>query len=149
MRSDFVTSRFYIECGCRCENLLVFESYDYKPFEAYPEIISNDVSVYFASNFHAPWYKRIGHALEYIFHKNKLCWGDTVIITKNNVHQLEEIVNYFKGIKKTAGEETVTQLVKELKELGYGDYYTEEDFSEQLILGTIYSIISKVRDLKK
>ena len=92
MKSEIMESRYFIECDCRTpEHLLSFDV----ELDKYSMI-----SVSFTGNWHAPWYKRIWYAILFVIKKERFCWGDEIIISSDNIHQLEKVVKAMKPKRK-------------------------------------------------
>lgn len=148
MKSDATPSRFIIECDCHSsDHLLVFETYDFIPDESKPdEIKTYSVDAYFTSNYNAPWYTRIKLAIKYIFGEKYRCGWDSVIMTSNNIKQLEELINHLKGQGLSEREENILRVRKKLKEIGFdGD---ELDLDGRYIFNTIEQLIEKAKNNK-
>lgn len=98
MKSDITPNRYYIECAChRPDHLLVFD-YD---------IDDGWCFIYNTSNWRYPWYRRVWLALKYIFIKEDfLLNNDSIVITDENVMQIEEMVRL---IKKWRGKKPQPQ----------------------------------------
>ncbi len=144
MKSDFSRGRFYIECECRSnDHILVIESHGFEDLEE-----PYNIDVYFSGNYKAPWYKRVWYSLEYIFNREKFCWGDSVGISEDNIHQLEQAVDYFKGKRDSKREEQILALRERMKKAGLQDYATDSDFEDAFILNTINGLVSELEERK-
>jgi len=92
MKSDMKDTenfeRYYIECSCRCNNILVIDI-DEDPF------ICN-ISMHY--DHRLSFFKRLYLGVRYIFRGKDLIMWDCIIINKNNINQLEHIINKLKEI---------------------------------------------------
>ena len=93
MRSRFAESnipnlkRHLIECGClHPSHLLVFE------IDSWDDGKPDDISVYFAHNWKAPFWMRVKNAFKYLFLSEHLQYGDSVIIDERNIIDLKEVI---------------------------------------------------------
>ena len=95
MKSDFYEERYFCECKCGDpEHLLVFDFWKWRK-EAEDE--DGDIDVYFTSNWHQTLWQRIKMAFKFIFFRESFYLSDSVWITKENIHQLEAVINKIKG----------------------------------------------------
>ena len=89
MKSDVNEHRHFIECNCgNPEHLLIFE---FVEDDAYSEI-----AVYFTSKWTNNLWTRIRIAFRYIFKNFHFYWADAVIIDKENIKQLEDVIQKIK-----------------------------------------------------
>lgn len=145
MKSKKIPGRFYLECSCGSEDhLLVFDFFEYIPNKE--NIRVDNIAVFFIDSYKAPWYKRILKAFKYIFKIDNLEGDNSVCIDETNIIQLQEIVNYFKGVCINKQEEDNLSLRKKLKEIGF---YCDEMDINQFHHRTMLQLINEVKKLKK
>ena len=90
METQYGIDRYILTCDCTYpDHLLVFDV-DKTEGEV-------DVSVYFAHNWKEPFFMRLKSAFKYLFFRENVCQGDSVIFTQQNIEELEEVIVLIKG----------------------------------------------------
>jgi len=89
LRDKSSLKRFYVECTCRCNNILVFDI-DIEDYRLATVSMHYDHRVGF--------FKRLWWGMQFIFRGKDLIMWDDIIINENNIHQLEEFINYAKEV---------------------------------------------------
>jgi hypothetical protein len=88
---DINIDRYLIECNCtNPHHILVFD-------------IDKEiryVSVAFVSNYHESVFKRIRNVIKYILFKDFYYTSDSIILTENNIEDLDEMIKALKKIKR-------------------------------------------------
>ena len=83
------TKRIHIvECNCLNPHHILVFGYDAD---------YNYIGVYFASNYNASFFRRVLNALMYVFKKRMYGVSDEVLVTGNNLADLEEVITEMKN----------------------------------------------------
>ena len=91
MKDAWGVDRFYIECRCGSEHLLIFEK------DMYDADGHNDeIAVYISNNPHKSLMRRLQQAFRLVFKKQYNYVSDDVLIDNFNLHQLQEWIDSIK-----------------------------------------------------
>ena len=93
MKSKIIDGRYLIECVCGShDHILVFDID--KEFD--PQCIG----VYFTHDSNLRWYQKIIPALKYICGVSNYIGDSDIMITEQNIEELEEVVKVIKKFKQ-------------------------------------------------
>jgi hypothetical protein len=84
--------RFITYCDCGSpDHLLVFDYYK-------DDVDKNwdSIDVYFSSTWYPDFWKRLKLCFAYLFNKESFRLSDTVMFTKSNIDQLENLISFLK-----------------------------------------------------
>ena len=144
-KSKMFENRYYIECSCGTPDHILCFDINIEKEEG--KEIDIDIAIYFTNSYKEPWYRRIKHALRYIFVQEPIVYGSAVLIDEKNIEELEEVIE---KIKKLRDENTINirkTVIKELAEVWKGA--NSFDISEEFHMDTIRQLIKEVKKLKE
>lgn len=100
----------FLECVCKDNSHLVVikcETWDNN---------SPEIHIGYQLNSYLPWYKRIVHAVRYVFGKrnDESAW-DTTILTEDGIQELEIVLKEYKKSKKVVDRKQKLSAEKGMK----------------------------------
>ena len=87
--------RYYIECSCySIDHLIIFEKFRFSKEDEF------EIDIYISANPHRPLIDRIKQAFKLVFKKQYNYVSDDVLISKENISELQEFIDDIKKEKK-------------------------------------------------